>query len=46
MIPVLEEDNVRQGFLEQDEYEKIAGGIAGRPEGAVCLRLPYWRPEE
>jgi integrase len=22
-IPVLEEDNVRQGFLEQDQYEKL-----------------------
>ena len=28
-IPVLEEDNVRQGFLEQDQYERLLEELPG-----------------
>lgn len=36
MIPVLEEDNVRQGFLEQDQYEQLLEKLPVDLKALVC----------
>jgi hypothetical protein len=45
-ISMLEEDNVQQGFLEQDQLRAAAGGAAGQSQGSVRLRLSHGRPQE